>query len=511
MERRKISRVLISVSDKNKLTDFTRELDNLDIEIVSTGGTSKVITESGISVTSVEEVTNFPELMGGRVKTLHPMIFGGILARDSDLEETKKHKINLFDMVVCNLYPFKEAVLKGADLESLVEEIDIGGPSLLRASAKNHSRVAVVSDPEDYDWIISELKEGGLNLEQRQDLALKAYRHTAEYDTTIQRELSQRFDEEGLPSSLQISGIGSPPLRYGENPHQSAVFYSDIFSSAPSVSDAIQLQGKQLSYNNLLDFDAALSIVAEFEDLTAVVVKHNNPCGAASANSLEEAYDLAINTDPQSSFGGIISFNGKVESTLAEKIISSFKEGVIAPSFSESALEILSSKKNLRVLETGNLEHYHRNPTLRSLDKGWLLQESDEAMIDISDCKIVTERKPSSTELESLYFAWKIVKHVKSNAIVFAKNKNTVGIGAGQMSRIDSVKIAEFKSIPDAKGCVMSSDAFFPFRDGIDEAVKAGITAVIQPGGSMRDQEVIDAANEHNIAMVFTGMRHFKH
>jgi phosphoribosylaminoimidazolecarboxamide formyltransferase/IMP cyclohydrolase len=511
MERRKISRVLISVSDKNKLTDFTKELDKLGIEIVSTGGTSKAITESGISVTSVEEVTNFPELMGGRVKTLHPMIFGGILARDSDLEETKKHKINLFDMVVCNLYPFKEAVLKGADLESLVEEIDIGGPSLLRASAKNHSRVAVVSDPEDYDWIISEIKEGGLNLAQRQDLALKAYRHTAEYDTTIQRELSQRFDEEGLPSSLQISGIGSPPLRYGENPHQSAVFYSDIFSSAPSVSDAIQLQGKQLSYNNLLDFDAALSIVAEFEDLTAVVVKHNNPCGAASANSLEEAYDLAINTDPQSSFGGIISFNGKVESTLAEKIISSFKEGVIAPSFSKSALKILSSKQNLRVLETGNLEHYHRNPTLRSLDKGWLLQESDEAMIDISDCKIVTERKPSSTELESLYFAWKIVKHVKSNAIVFAKNKNTVGIGAGQMSRIDSVKIAEFKSIPDAKGCVMSSDAFFPFRDGIDEAVKAGITAVIQPGGSMRDQEVIDAANEHNIAMVFTGMRHFKH
>ena len=511
MERRKISRVLISVSDKNKLTDFTKELDKLGIEIVSTGGTSKAITENGISVTSVEEVTNFPEMMGGRVKTLHPLIFGGILARDSDLEETKKHKINLFDMVVCNLYPFKEAVLKGADLESLVEEIDIGGPSLLRASAKNHSRVAVVSDPEDYDWIISEIKEGGLNLAQRQDLALKAYRHTAEYDTTIQRELSQRFDEEGLPSSLQISGIGSPPLRYGENPHQSAVFYSDIFSSAPSVSDAIQLQGKQLSYNNLLDFDAALSIVAEFEDLTAVVVKHNNPCGAASANSLEEAYDLAINTDPQSSFGGIISFNGKVESTLAEKIISSFKEGVIAPSFSKSALKILSSKQNLRVLETGNLEHYHRNPTLRSLDKGWLLQESDEAMIDISDCKIVTERKPSSTELESLYFAWKIVKHVKSNAIVFAKNKNTVGIGAGQMSRIDSVKIAEFKSIPDAKGCVMSSDAFFPFRDGIDEAVKAGITAVIQPGGSMRDQEVIDAANEHNIAMVFTGMRHFKH
>ena len=297
----------------------------------------------------------------------------------------------------------------------------------------------------------------------------------------------------------------------GENPHQTAIFYSDIFSSAPSVSDAVQIQGKQLSYNNLLDFDSALSIVTEFDELTAVVVKHNNPCGAASSNNLEEAYDLAINTDPQSSFGGIISFNGEVSEILAKKVVSSFKEGIIAPSFTRDALEILSAKENLRVLETGSLDNYQRNPTLRSLDKGWLLQESDEAMINIADCNVVTQRKPSSDELESLYFAWKIVKHVKSNAIDFARNKYTVGIGAGQMSRIDSVKIAEFKSIPNAKGCVMASDAFFPFRDGIDEAVKAGITAVIQPGGSMRDQEVIDAANEQNIAMVFTGMRHFKH
>ncbi len=511
MERRQVSRVLISVSDKSKLTDFATELDSLGVEIVSTGGTSKAIKENGVNVIPVEEVTNFPEMMGGRVKTLHPLIFGGILARDSDSEDIEKHKINIFDMVVCNLYPFKEAVSKGVNLASLIEEIDIGGPSLLRASAKNHSRVAVVSDPEDYAWIIDELKSGGLTVEQRQDLALKAYRHTAEYDTTIQRELGLRFGEEGLPSSLQISGIGSPPLRYGENPHQAAIFYSDIFSSAPSVSDAVQIQGKQLSYNNLLDFDSALSIVTEFDELTAVVVKHNNPCGAASANNLEEAYDLAINTDPQSSFGGIISFNGEVSEALAKKIVSSFKEGVIAPSFTKGALEILSTKENLRVLETGSLDNYKRNPTLRSLDKGWLLQESDEAMINIADCKVVTQRKPSSNELESLYFAWKIVKHVKSNAIVFARSKNTVGIGAGQMSRIDSVKIAEFKSIPDAKGCVMASDAFFPFRDGIDEAVKAGITAVIQPGGSMRDQEVIDAANEQNIAMVFTGMRHFKH
>ena len=511
MERRQVFRVLISVSNKDKLPNFVKELDSLDIEIVSTGGTSRAIAEEGINATSVETVTNFPEMMEGRVKTLHPHIFGGILARESDLEEIKEYNIDLFDMVVCNLYPFKEAASKGVDLATLIEEIDIGGPSLLRASAKNHSRVAVISDPEDYSWIIDELKQGGLNLEQRQDLALKAYRHTAEYDTTIQKELGERFGEEGLPTSLQITGIGSPALRYGENPHQSAVFYSDVFSSAPSVSDAVQIQGKQLSYNNLLDFDAALSIVTEFDELTAVVVKHNNPCGAASAKTLEEAYNLAIATDPQSSFGGIISFNGEVDDNLAKNIISSFKEGVIAPSFTKEALAILSTKENLRVLETGSLANYQRNPTLRSLDKGWLLQESDEAMINISSCKIVTERKPSEKELESLDFAWKIVKHVKSNAIVFGKEKKTVGIGAGQMSRIDSVKIATFKSIPNAEGCVMASDAFFPFRDGIDEAVKVGITAVIQPGGSMRDQEVIDAANEHNIAMVFTGMRHFKH
>jgi len=511
MERRKIARVLISVSDKNKLTNFAKSLDSLGIEIVSTGGTAKVIASEGINVIPVEDVTNFPEMMDGRLKTLHPLIFGGILARDSDLEETKKHNIDFFDMVVCNLYPFKEAVSQGAELKSLVEQIDIGGPSLLRASAKNHLRVAVVTDSEDYDWIVGEIKAGGLNLEQRQELALKAFRHTAEYDTEIQRELGERFGEEGLPSSLQISGIGSPPLRYGENPHQSAIFYSDSLPSSPSVSESVQIQGKQLSYNNLLDFDAALSIVKEFEELSAVVVKHNNPCGAASAETLEEAYELAINTDPQSSFGGIISFNAEVGEDLAKNIISSFKEGVIAPSFTKEALKILSNKENLRILETGNLENYHRNPTLRSLDKGWLLQESDDAMIGISDCKIVTDREPSNEELESLHFAWKIVKHVKSNAIVFVRGKNTVGIGAGQMSRIDSVKIAAFKSIPDAKNCVMASDAFFPFRDGVDEAVKAGITAVIQPGGSMRDKEVIDAANEHNIAMVFTGMRHFKH
>jgi phosphoribosylaminoimidazolecarboxamide formyltransferase/IMP cyclohydrolase len=346
---------------------------------------------------------------------------------------------------------------------------------------------------------------------QRQDLALKAFQHTAEYDATIQSELGSRLGHEGLPSSLHVTGIGSPPLRYGENPHQAAIFYSDLLSTTPSVSNAEQIQGKQLSYNNLLDFDAALAMVTEFEDPTVIIVKHNNPCGAASHDSLVDAYDLAISTDPMSSFGGIISLNREVDVELSKKIISSFKEGVIAPSFSLEARKILSQKENLRVLETGSLEDYERSFSLRSLDKGWLVQESDEATIDISDCKVVTERSPTKEELDGLQFGWRIVKHVKSNAIVFSRQKSTIGIGAGQMSRIDSVKIATFKSIPNAKDTVMASDAFFPFRDGIDEAAKAGVTAVIQPGGSLRDQEVIDSANENGMAMIFTGMRHFKH
>ncbi len=510
-DRQEISRVLISVSDKSGIENLSKTLSDKGIEIISTGGTSQAITEAGVTVRPVEEVTNFPEMMGGRVKTLHPLIFGGILGRESDQEQMAEHNIGKIDMVICNLYPFRAAADKGVNLSSLIEEIDIGGPSLLRAASKNHSRVSVVTDPADYEWILDEISKGGLTLEQRQQLALKSFRHTAEYDTIIQSVLGQRFGEEDLPSSLHLTGIGSPPLRYGENPHQSSIFYSDLLHSAPSVANSAQIQGKQLSYNNLLDFDAALAIVMEFDDPTAVIVKHNNPCGVASSTSLLEAFNDALRTDPQSAFGGIISFNRGVDASLAEEIISSFKEGIIAPSYSEKALEILSSKKNLRILESGNLENYHRSPSLRSLDGGWLLQEADEVCISISDCKVVSKRKPTNEELEGLDFGWKVVKHVKSNAILFADKKRTVGIGAGQMSRIDSVKIATFKSLPDPKGTVMASDAFFPFRDGIDEAAKVGVTAVIQPGGSVRDQEVIDAADEHNIAMIFTGMRHFKH
>ena len=510
-DRRQVSRVLISVSDKTKITDLAHKLNKLGVEIVSTGGTSQVISDEGINVVSVDTVTNFPEMMGGRVKTLHPLIFGGILARDEDSKEVEEHNIGIIDMVICNLYPFREAISKNLDLASIIEQIDIGGPSLLRAAAKNHSRVAVVTDADDYDWIVDEIKLGGLNLLQRQDLALKAFRHTAEYDSTIQSELGSRFGEEGLPSSLHVTGLGSPPLRYGENPHQSAIFYSDLLSTTPSVSNAEQLQGKQLSYNNILDFDAALAMVTEFEEPTIVVVKHNNPCGAASADNLVEAYDSAINTDPMSSFGGIIALNREVDGDLSKKIISSFKEGVIAPSFNSEAREILSQKENLRVLETGSLDNYERSFSLRSIDQGWLMQESDEATIDISDCKVVTERHPTQEELDGLQFGWRIVKHVKSNAIVFTRQKCTVGIGAGQMSRIDSVKIATFKSIPNAQGTVMSSDAFFPFRDGIDVLAKSGAKCVIQPGGSIRDDEVIKAANEHNLIMLFTNIRHFKH
>ena len=511
LSRRQISRVLISVSDKSGIVELSEKLSEMGIEIISTGGTSKIISDSGTSVRPVEEVTKFPEMMDGRVKTLHPLIFGGILGRDSDQEQMEAHNIGKIDMVICNLYPFKSAADKGVELSSLIEEIDIGGPSLLRAASKNHTRVSVVTDPGDYDWILDEISKGGLNLKQRQALALKSFRHTAEYDSIIQSVLAQRFGEENLPSSLHLSGIGSPPLRYGENPHQSSIFYSDLLHTAPSVANSVQVQGKQLSYNNLLDFDAALAIVMEFDDPTAVIVKHNNPCGVASSTNLLEAFNGAIQTDPQSAFGGIISFNREVNASLAQEIVSSFKEGIIAPSYSVEALEIFTSKENLRILESGNLEDYHRSPSLRSLDGGWLLQEADEVCISISDCKIVSKRKPTEEELEGLEFGWKVVKHVKSNAILFADRSRTVGIGAGQMSRIDSVKIATFKSLPDPKGTVMASDAFFPFRDGIDEAAKVGVTAVIQPGGSVRDQEVIDAADEHNIAMLFTGMRNFKH
>ena len=511
LKRRTVSRVLISVSDKSGIVEFAKMLDKRDIEIISTGGTFRELSENGISATPIEKVTNFPEMMGGRVKTLHPIIFGGILAQDSDKSEADSHNIQLIDMVVCNLYPFKEAVKKGAASEELIEQIDIGGPSLLRAASKNHERVAVVTDPSDYDWIYREIESGGSNLEQRRQLALKAFRHTAEYDTMIQNELSLRFDEEDLPSSLHITGIGSPPLRYGENPHQSSIFYTDSLFDGACVANSEQLQGKQLSYNNLLDFDAALATVMEFDEPTAVIVKHNNPCGAASDDDLLKAYDLAIKTDPESSFGGIIALNGEVDEKLAESITSAFKEGVIAPSYTNSALSILSSKENLRVLQTGPLSDYQRTPSLRSIDGGWLFQEADNVSIDLSECKVVTAREPNADEMKSLQFGWNIVKHVKSNAIVFTKQQRTVGIGAGQMSRIDSVRIASSKSVPNAENTVMASDAFFPFRDGLDEAVKSGVTAVVQPGGSVRDQEVIDAANENNIAMIFTGVRHFKH
>ena len=511
LKRRTVSRVLISVSDKSGIVEFAKMLDKRDIEIISTGGTFRELSENGISATPIENVTNFPEMMGGRVKTLHPIIFGGILAQDSDKSEADSRNIQLIDMVVCNLYPFKEAVKKGVSSEELIEQIDVGGPSLLRAASKNHERVAVVTDPSDYDWIYREIESGGSNLEQRRQLALKAFRHTAEYDTMIQSELSLRFDEEDLPSSLHITGVGSPPLRYGENPHQSSIFYTDSLFDGACVSNSEQLQGKQLSYNNLLDFDAALAIVMEFDEPTVVIVKHNNPCGAASDEDLLKAYDLAIKTDPESSFGGVIALNREVNEKLAESITSAFKEGVIAPSYTNSALSIFSSKKNLRVLQTGPLSEYQRTPSLRSIDGGWLFQEADNVSIDLSECKVVTNREPNVDEMKSLQFGWNIVKHVKSNAIVFTKEQRTVGIGAGQMSRIDSVRIASSKSIPNAENTVMASDAFFPFRDGLDEAVKSGVTAVVQPGGSVRDQEVIDAANENNIAMIFTGVRHFKH
>ena len=510
-ERKPITRALISVSDKSNLSQFARDLNGEGIEILSTGGTSKFISDCGVKVKNVEEITKFPEIMNGRVKTLHPLIFGGILGRDSDKSEIDNHKISLIDIVVCNLYPFWAAASKGVDLESLIEEIDIGGPSLIRAASKNYNRVAVIVDIEDYAWISKEIGEGGLKIEQRRQLALKAFRYTSYYDTMIQNELRRRFNEEDLPSSLHITGIGTPPLRYGENPHQSAIFYSNPDVLTPSVTNSIQVQGKNLSYNNLLDFDSALSIISEFRGPCAVIVKHNNPCGVACSTTLYESYELAVQTDEQSSFGGIVALNREVDEKLSRLMLASFKEGLIAPSFTKEALRILSEKPNLRILQIDNLQEYRRTSSLRSLEGGWLWQEPDDLLVDVSNCKVVSKRKPTSQELTSLQFGWQGVKHVKSNAIVFTKNQSTLGIGAGQMSRIDALKLAILKSPSDFKDVVMSSDAFFPFRDCIDEAAKFGITAIIQPGGSIRDQEVIDAANEHNIAMLFTGVRHFKH
>jgi phosphoribosylaminoimidazolecarboxamide formyltransferase/IMP cyclohydrolase len=516
---KKITRALVSVSDKTGIVDFCRELSALGIEILSTGGTAKTLTEHQVKVTEVADYTGFPEMMDGRVKTLHPKIHGGILGRrgvDDDIMQA--NGIQAIDLVVVNLYPFESTIAKpDCDLETAIENIDIGGPTMIRAAAKNYVDVAVIVDPLDYDKAIVELKtNNGLTLQTRLALALKCFQHTAHYDNAIASYLGKTAGVE-FPDTLNLQFYHKQSMRYGENPHQKGAFYGELNPTSGTIGSSTQLQGKELSYNNIADADAALECVKSFTDHpTCVIVKHANPCGVAEGDTLLEAYNKAFATDPTSAFGGIIAFNRELDKDTAAEIIGrQFVEVIIAPSYSQAAQTVLAEKTNVRVLKCGEFTDVkHGILDYKKVSGGLLVQDKDLGEVGVADLTVVSKRQPSESELQNMLFAWKVAKFVKSNAIVYAKNGQTIGVGAGQMSRVYSAKIAGIKAADEGlqvAGSAMASDAFFPFRDGIDSAAAAGITAIIQPGGSVRDNEVIAAANEHNIAMVFTGMRHFRH
>ena len=514
-----IQRALISVSNKSGLVEFCRSLtEEFNVEIISTGGTLKALEEASISAVEISQFTNFPEMMDGRVKTLHPKVHGGILARrEQDQEIMKENNILAIDLVVVNLYPFKETISKpDVSLEEAIENIDIGGPSMVRSAAKNNKYVGVVVEPDDYPLILKEMKgnRGSLSQEMRSSLATKAFNHTANYDTVISGYLSS-LTEQDFPNRIFAKFQKKEVMRYGENPHQKAAFYVDETKQGNGLGNANQLQGKQLSYNNIADTDAALECVKSFEEPTCVIIKHANPCGVATDVDITEAYQKAFDADSTSAFGGIIALNRKLEEKTAQQIIDNqFVEVIIAPGVSSSAQKILSTKENIRVLEMESMEKLSSGFKFLSVTDGLLVQEIDNGSISAKDLKIVSSREPTEKEVQDCLFAWKVCKFVKSNAIVYAKNNQTVGIGAGQMSRIDSTQIAASKAKEsgfETKGCAMASDAFFPFRDGIDVAASMGISSIIQPGGSIRDDEIIEAANEANMAMIFTGMRHFRH
>ena len=518
-----IRRALISVSDKSGLVPLARALAERGIEILSTGGSARALREAGVAVKEVSDHTGFPEILDGRVKTLVPQIHGGILGR-RDLADHRAqmeaHAIAPIDLVVVNLYPFEATVAKGAAPDDCVENIDIGGPALIRAAAKNHDFVAVLTDPAQYDSFLEAFSAAsGTSLDLRRRLAGEAYARTAAYDAAIAAWFAEARGDT-LPERLTIAGTRRQILRYGENPNQSAGFYAN--GTRPGVATARQVQGKELSYNNLNDTDAAFECVAEFDDPTVVIVKHANPCGVASAASLADAWDAALRCDPQSAFGGIVAVNRVLDAAAAERIAAIFTEVIVAPDADPAAMEVLSRKKNLRLLLTGGLpDPAAPGLTVRSLAGGFLAQTRDAGRIGAADLRVVTRRSPTAAELADLIFAFRVCKHVKSNAIVYARAGATVGVGAGQMSRVDSARIAAWKSEEAARaagltgrlteGSVVASDAFFPFADGLQAAVAAGATAVIQPGGSMRDAEVIAAADAAGVAMVFTGMRHFRH
>jgi len=541
MNRNTPKKALISVSNKQGIPEFAKALDGMGFEVISTGGTAELLKNSGLPVKPVSELTGFPEILNGRVKTLHPRIHGGLLVNLDEprhLQEISAHGISPIQLVVVNLYPFRETVSKpSVTLEEAIENIDIGGPTLIRAAAKNYRHVTVICDPEDYLQVLEELRQqdGTTRLETRFKLACKAFAHTASYDLAVSNYLHTLPSPFGSPEPQTGSHLERfPPqwflsfekaqdLRYGENPHQAAAFYKDLTVKGPSLAQAQQLQGKELSFNNIFDLNAALELILEFElkrqlqgelGYAAAIIKHTNPCGVARGTSLPEAYRNARSCDPVSAFGGIVALNARVDVETAQELVSTFIEAVIAPEFEEAALAVLQEKKNLRVLRLDFSAIAEEKYDFKKVSGGVLIQEKDLLDLDPEKLRVVTERSPTDKEMRGLRFAWKVVKHVKSNGIVYATETQTIGIGAGQMSRVDASKIAVMKAQQlhhSLQGTVVASDAFFPFRDGVDAAAAAGATAIIQPGGSVRDPEVIAAANEHGMAMVFTQVRHFKH
>ena len=517
---RKVSRALISVSDKTGVVDFAAGLAELGVEILSTGGTAKLLRESGLTVRDVSEVTGFPEMLDGRVKTLHPKVHGGILAIRSNPHHQKQvaeHRIELIDLVAVNLYPFEKTAAKpGVTLEELIENIDIGGPSMIRSAAKNYRDVTVVVDAQDFSPVLTELRanQGSISRETRARLARKAFATTAAYDGAISTTLQRWANGGSLPERLHLNYRKTMDLRYGENPHQRAALYVDPGAGGHGLASARQLQGKELSFNNLVDLEASWRLVGEFDEPTTVIVKHTNPCGVGSAATLRESYQRALDVDPVSAFGSVIAFNRLLDAETAEAMSKLFVEAVVAPGYEPAALERLGEKKNLRLLDLGTASGDEEGLQLKAVGGGLLVQSPDTLGARSQDWKCVTHRQPTESEMRGLIFAWRVVKHVKSNAIVYAREGVLVGVGAGQMSRVDSVRLGAAKARElkhPLAGTVVASDAFFPFADGVEEAARAGAVAVVQPGGSVRDQDVIEAANRLGLAMMFTGARHFRH
>ena len=514
-----IQRALISVSDKTGILEFAKELHNSGIEILSTGGTAELLRKDGVPVIQVSDYTGFPEMMDGRIKTLHPMVHGGILARrdvPEHLKAMEEHGIRPIDLVVINLYPFEQTVAKkGSTLEEAIENIDIGGPAMVRSSAKNYKDVTIIVDPENYGKVLEEIKNGSVSLETRKRLSRDAFAHTARYDSLIADFLSSQWgeDEANFPLFLNQPYTKVQDLRYGENPHQSAALYKESQPLLSEIVSAEQLQGKELSFNNYIDLNAAWELVRELGSGAVVIIKHTNPCGVAVGEDQLKTFIIAREVDPVSAFGGILGFNQPVTASVAEEILKNFVEAVVAPGFDADAMKLFTAKKNIRLMQMSSVDFKSKDSRfdLKRIGGGLLAQSPDALNFIEGQLKVASKRGPNAREMEDMKFAWLVAKHVKSNAIVYAKDKEILGIGAGQMSRVDSARVAVEKAHKSLSGAVMASDAFFPFRDSVDEAAKNGISAIISPGGSIRDEEVLQAAKEHNIAMVFTGIRHFKH